>query len=521
MDIQELTQLYNNGKREFQGLNLPEANLMSINLSGCDLSSAILSVSNLSGANLEGINLSYAKLNVARLSGANLKSACLDHANLNVANLINADLQKANLQNASLVRAELIRTQLTGANLTESNLSGADLREAILKDCQLDRSNISESHLKGAILTHSSLEEVQLSSSDLSRADLRGANLNQADLKQCNLLGANLQGASLQGANLRWANLTGANLEGANLTNAKLSGANLTQANLKQANLTQASLVHTDFTSANLIEVEWDGCDLSEAQLTGSKLYGVSRYNLKTKDIVCEWIDLSPQGDDTAIQKFTPQLLSKFFNEIQPKVQIQIEALLTFPAVLNLLAFYQKLSSIYPFFSSPPSIEVGKRRTLLTFIVDDNERIFSMAYLAILPFYDYKATHRNISQLVRLLTDYPQDQLVIRVRQQITQLTNHISQINLKLKAVPLINYTVLPESAQHFFHLPTSSTLINSENKALKLYTHPLFGKGTINPEELRVRSKSVLELESKILLPPLPSVIDFLNSGWMFGNS
>ncbi len=66
------------------------ADLSVANLSGADLSGAVLSKANLSGADLSWANLSGAVLSKANLSGADLSWANLSGANLSGANLSEA-----------------------------------------------------------------------------------------------------------------------------------------------------------------------------------------------------------------------------------------------------------------------------------------------------------------------------------------------------------------------------------------------------------------------------------------------
>jgi uncharacterized protein YjbI with pentapeptide repeats len=76
--------------------------LINANLSGADLSCAVLCNANLSGADLRYAKLSGADLYNAKLSGANLCNADLNHADLRYANLSNAHLSRAKLRRANL-----------------------------------------------------------------------------------------------------------------------------------------------------------------------------------------------------------------------------------------------------------------------------------------------------------------------------------------------------------------------------------------------------------------------------------
>jgi superfamily I DNA and RNA helicase len=108
-ESRELLHRYSQGERNFQGIDLKEANLTNFNL--------------------EKINLI-----AANLQRANLENTILDRANLTL-----ADLQQSCLINASLRGAKL-----TGANLGGANLMGADLTDADLNDADLTDTNLAE-----------------------------------------------------------------------------------------------------------------------------------------------------------------------------------------------------------------------------------------------------------------------------------------------------------------------------------------------------------------------------------------
>jgi uncharacterized protein YjbI with pentapeptide repeats len=117
-------------------------------------------------------------------------------------------------------------------------------------------------------------KNLKLRRPDLGGANLGAANIGGAHLDRANLYRANLRGANLIKANLRGANLIMANLSGANLSDADLSGADLSVANLGGARLDRANL-----SRAHLIET-----NLCGATLTGSRVYGVSVWDIKVND---------------------------------------------------------------------------------------------------------------------------------------------------------------------------------------------------------------------------------------------
>ncbi|OCR01981.1 hypothetical protein BCD67_05735 [Oscillatoriales cyanobacterium USR001] len=518
MDAEELLKKYAAGERDFTAILLCEANLSRVNLSGANFSEAILSLTNMSGSNLCDANLRKAKLNVARLSGANLTRANLSGAILNVANLIRADLNSADLSECTLIRAELIRADMSNACLIGANLSEADLREATLRQANLEQTDLSGAHLRGTSLIGANLERANLHRADLSRADLRGANLNNAELRQANLSQANLSGVDLRGANLRWADLNGADLTGADLDEARLSGANLYGANLNNANLLNSILVHADLTQANLIHADWVGSDLTGAALTGAKLYGVSRFGLKADDITCDWVDLSPNGDRSQVQRFTPEESHNFFNATPPTVQIIIDRPLETDANFALAATYRQIAQQYPGLSSPPSIEVNPRRTILSFSIENDENLFSTAYVGIFAFNDAGLTQKNIINIIRMLQPQNNNNLSAKVSNRVAQLSIALTQIIRKMGEIKIQPALTENETTSRFFHAPTQTVLTNSSAQSLTIYHHPNFGRHLISLPELSKNSNAPAIKAQKFTLPPQSTIVDFIRSFHQF---
>jgi len=516
MEVEEFLNKYSQGIRDFTGVNLTEANLSGINLSGANLSEANLSISNLSGANLSQVNLTQAKLNVARLSGANLTQANLSGAILNVANLARADLREADLYQAAMIRTELIRAELSGANLSETNLTGADLGEARLRLANLRGANLSEANLRGTSLTGANLQQANLHGAELSRADLSGTDLRGAELRQANLGMANLTGADLRGANLRWADLSGVNLRWANLSEAKLSGANLSGADLSNANLMNTSLVHADLSQANLIQVDWIGADLTGANLTGAKLYAVSRFGLKTEGINCEWVDLSPDGDQSQIYRLSAEEARKFFHQTSPTIRIVVDTSLDQQANFILAATYYKISQEYSIFTRPASIEVGERRTTITLRIDSDEQLFLSAYLAVNPFENGKNVQEHIRAISEIIQEQAEEYLLLESEKtELEKITNYINQTMKNIKKIKTGKYLSKNISKIDFFKAPTQITLTNSSEQALNIYQDFHFGK--------RFVIKNIWEnlpdqiTDTKLILPPTNLIFDFLKNSYL----
>lgn len=512
MNVEEFLEKYASGTRDFYEIDLSEANLSGAKLSGSNLSKANLSVVNLSGANLMESDLSYAKLNVARLRGANLAHANLTGAILNVANLIRADLSRAQLKGASMIRTELIRANLSHADLMMANLKGADFREATLRYAVLREANLSEANFKDGVLTGANLEQANLKGTDLGRADLSGANFRDAELKQANLSYANLSGANLSGANLRWADLKNANLRWADLSGAKLSGANLIGADLSNANLTNASLIHSDLTQAKLIKVEWVGADLTGAILTGTKLYATSRFGLKTDGITCEWIDLSPTGDQSIIHKFNSLDPHEFFNETPPTIRIIIDKSIDHEANFAIAGAYYQIAQQYSELQQPPSMDIGCRRTVLTFRLESDESLFSTAYIAILPFKDAVNTQKIICSLLEMIKSEDTSQIGLKSTHIVQQLNKLLEQAKDNAAMIKKMKKILTLAEKLNFFQAPTQVVLTNSSTQNLVLYDSPNFGKRIINnSDESPYIDDESLEL-SKVITPSLGMIVDFI---------
>lgn len=485
MIIEEILEKYIAGNRDFTDLNLFEANLSGINLSGANLSGVNLSVANLSGANLTNANLSKAKLNIAKLNGAHLIGANLNEADLNVANLVLVNLKKAQLIGAKLIRAELIRANLSEANLTAADLNGASLPEANLSRANLSGANFRGANLKKANLSGANLVEANLQGVDLSGASLEGADLRGAELRQVNLTGANLKAADLSGVNLRWAMLSSANLRLANLSDAKLSGADLSRSNLSNTNLLNASLVHADLSNSYLLEADWIGADLTGAILTGAKIYGVSRLGIKTEDMTCEWVDLSPYGDKSQVYHLGEgDEVKSFFHETLPTVKIVIDAPIDNASYYALATVYYHIGREYPELGQPPSIEVSSRKTTISLMMNSDRQLFANAYAAIIPFYDAAKTQENLVRMTKQLQTLSKEGKLDRKE------IEHVRQIHQLLdaaiKQVKEINVAnILPPKigeSTNFFHIPTKMVVINSSNGKINVYHHPTFGKPPVN---------------------------------------
>jgi len=146
----------------------PNLNLAETDLSGADLSDAVLVMVDLAGAKLSRTDLSRADLSTASFTGAILSEALLFGAKLTDSDLSGANLSKAILSRANLTGANLAKATLLGANLFEANLWEANLEQVNLTGSNLSWTNLTEANLSGA-----NFHQSQLSYTAFVNVDLR------------------------------------------------------------------------------------------------------------------------------------------------------------------------------------------------------------------------------------------------------------------------------------------------------------------------------------------------------------
>lgn len=212
-----------------------------------------------------------------------------------------ADLTGANLSEALLVKADFSRANLWEANLSRSylllaNLSGADLRQANVSMAFLNGANLSGADLRKANLSGANLIAAHLSEADLREAYFLEARFFEADLRNANLSRAFLNGADLNGADLRKANLSGADLSNARLHKAKLSGADLWEATLSGADLSEANLSRANLSAANLSSSNLIGANINNTKISKSIVYGVNIWDLVGKFKEQNDLIITPEG---------------------------------------------------------------------------------------------------------------------------------------------------------------------------------------------------------------------------------
>ena len=138
-------------------LNLDNADLRGMDLSGVIFYKASLNGTNFSGTTLRETNFSEAELKGANFSGAYLKRANFADANVcdtvfENAEIACADFTGAKLNFADLKNANCEHTNFAGANLSHARFVNANCRHAYFGDTK-GCANFKDSDLEGVILT--------------------------------------------------------------------------------------------------------------------------------------------------------------------------------------------------------------------------------------------------------------------------------------------------------------------------------------------------------------------------------
>ncbi len=133
-----------------------------IDLSGADLSKAVLSGLVLTNANLSRTILIGANLMGTQLMGANLSKTTLIGALLTSDDLTGVNLADASISLRNLAGKEPINTILYETNLTNANLSGARLNGSDLRYTNLTGADLTGTEFAGALVTEEQLKKSQI-----------------------------------------------------------------------------------------------------------------------------------------------------------------------------------------------------------------------------------------------------------------------------------------------------------------------------------------------------------------------
>lgn len=263
---------------------LASTDLKTVNFAGANLSHANLSNADLRSALFPGkaTILTEADLSFANMQNVFMPEATVLSADLSYANLQGAELSNANLQGTTLAGANLAKANLLRSNLTQATLPGAKLNQANVADTRFDEANLCNVDFTGALVLNMRLQGALLVGAILSNLDLQTVGFDEnTNVSSAIMQNVNLTKCNLKNVTMSHANLTGAILDGANLTGAEMSYVNLTNAKLRNnvklhsASLSNSMLKGADFTGAQLGAKDesftLDGCyaaDLNSGVIT-------------------------------------------------------------------------------------------------------------------------------------------------------------------------------------------------------------------------------------------------------------
>lgn len=221
---------------------LKGASLRFVNWQGCDLSAFRFLEVDLSGADLTRAVLSKTgfdrcTLSEALLTGARVRQTVFHECDLQEADFSEADCVHSKFEGACLYRIVASRATFDRVKFIGSDCGEVDFRQARCRESLFDT--------------------VELSHADFSRADLTNADMSEADLRT-----VELSGACLVRAKLRKINIEDVEWSSVDLANADLCEAMCTGSVLHTAVLRGAVLRH-----ARLGEVHWERADLRDADL--------------------------------------------------------------------------------------------------------------------------------------------------------------------------------------------------------------------------------------------------------------
>ncbi|MGK7931942.1 MAG: pentapeptide repeat-containing protein [Microcystaceae cyanobacterium] len=294
MKVSDILQRYQNGQRNFQGLNLQGANFAGKDLSGADFSQCDIRGANFKGATLIGVNFSGAKagltiigmiltfiVTVVLITFSAVLSVAIALAFAGVFFIAFLGAKALAVALAFIVALAISSVGIiagaiafaTAGVITETfphsisvswyhtlknktrylwlrhfslaiaAFGGTSFYQANLTDADFTGATLKNTNFSLGILTRTCFKEtIKLNLASVSKTIL--ANPTVRDLL---INPSNGEGINLFKANLRGAYLQSANLQAANLTQADISEATLQYANLKDANLTQVNAVNTNF----------------------------------------------------------------------------------------------------------------------------------------------------------------------------------------------------------------------------------------------------------------------------------
>ena len=150
----------------------------------------------------------------------------------------------------------------------------------------------------------------------VSSVHARGLNFYAANLAGVSMRGAYLRNAIFEHANVSNADLSYARLVDASCVGSEWRNVSLRNAFLRRSNFSNACLASADLSAANLTESIFVGTDLTNAILKGTRVYGMSAWDIRLEGATQSDLIITPVKepeitvDDVKVAQFIYLLLN-------------------------------------------------------------------------------------------------------------------------------------------------------------------------------------------------------------------
>ncbi|MGH3907566.1 MAG: pentapeptide repeat-containing protein [Pseudonocardiaceae bacterium] len=284
-----------------RGLNLTQADLSGLDLSGFDLRHAVLNRASLYGTQLAKANLTGASLVCAGMERTDFTEAVVTGAYVHAfaaqaSTFTGADMtglvdstgalfHGCDLAGARLDDAELAGTTFYQCNLVETRFQGTDLHGAVFNECRMDYAILGRAYLHDAMILRSSIRELNLSHARghglvlrrptaadglcLTNAHLPGLRLDQVRARRLRAADLHAPGIDVLDCQLPEADFSHADLSGGRWAQVGLDGARLVGALLPDSSWRGVSAINADATQVTAEGLTAGECTFTDAVFIG------------------------------------------------------------------------------------------------------------------------------------------------------------------------------------------------------------------------------------------------------------
>jgi len=402
-----------------------------------------------SGYNFRDVDFRGAYLGYVSFIECDLRGVNFEGANLTGTDLKKLDLEGVNFKDAIMFRTKLIGST-GGFNFELANWCGGNGRQIIefvrmgkldLKEWDHWKKEQGKVNLCGAFLSLYISNEWEsffgYSGFDFSEVDLRNtdffntkiwycsfsrANLENAKFCYCDFYGTVFDGANLNNADFYESQFKNASFENCTAINTKFYGCLMNESNFKKANLsgvdfgncslggsnfTDAILVGSDLRRASLTEVIFD-----RANLTNSKVYGISAWDLGLEDTKQSNLSIA-KGNESQIKVDDLEVAQFIYLLINNKKIRNVINTVTSKAVLILGRFYEERKQVLDALYNALK-DVGLVPILFDFKPSENrdltetvQLLASMSKFVIADITDAKSIPQELSHIIPYFPSVP------------------------------------------------------------------------------------------------------------------